>query len=121
MCERFAISARPLANLSPACFTQILARAKKRSYRSGKNVRLFEGVIFYIGELTNPGDLILYCVMLRFNLKNMIETPMALNCSINCNRLMPATFQSTGIEADLLNVANHGRQLKAVFSRIILL
>ena len=59
--------------------------------------------------------------MLRFNLKNMIETLKALKCSINYNRLMPATFQSTEIEADLLNVANHNRKLKAVFSEIILL
>ena len=59
--------------------------------------------------------------MLRFNLKNMIETLKALKCSINCNRLMPATFQSTEIEVDLLNVANHSRKLKAVFSEIILL
>ena len=59
--------------------------------------------------------------MLRFNLKNMIETLKALKCSTNCNRLMPATFQSTEIEADLLNVENHSRKLKAVFSEIILL
>ena len=59
--------------------------------------------------------------MLRFNLKNMIETLKALKCSTNCNRLMPATFQSTEIEADLLNVANHSRKLKAVLSEIILL